>query len=83
MTEDKTDIEIKILEDLFAEESHCEMEHKKIACASEVTHVAIDCRRPYLVCITAYRTISKMLEFDGKCVHCQQPAKDCWRITPV
>jgi hypothetical protein len=83
MTQDRTHEELWLLEELFAEESHCEMHHKKTSCTAAVTHVAVDCRRQFLVCSVAHAIIKKMIEQNAACIHCKQQASDCWKVVAV
>ncbi len=83
MTQDRPIEQVLQLEELFLEESHCEMTHVKTSCTASVTHVAVDCRRQFLVCATAHEIIKKMIQQQAACVHCKQPASSCWRVVPV
>lgn len=83
MTDSQTDIEIIALEELFNEESHCEMSHTESRCSAAVTHVAVDCRRQFLICSSAHAIIQKMIKQRAKCVHCDKSASSCWRVVGV
>lgn len=79
MVEDRVDE----LEKLFNEESHCEMTHKDSTCTAEVTHVAVDCRRTFLICDTAFKIVTKMIQQGGACTHCKKMTSSCWKVVPV
>jgi hypothetical protein len=79
MMKEKTDE----LEQLFLEDSHCEMKHKDSVCAADVTHVVVDCRRTFLMCVTGYQLVMKMLEHGGICRHCQKMNSSCWKVTKL
>jgi hypothetical protein len=80
MTEDRIDLEIVQLEELFNEESKCQMKHTHSSCTTEVTHVAIDCKKQVLVCANGAELIEKMIKLKHACRACNKSAADCWRL---
>lgn len=77
------DDKVEELEKLFLEDSRCEMKHKDSVCTAEVTHVAVDCRRTFLMCKTGYALVTRMLEHGGICRHCQKMNSSCWKVTKL
>lgn len=85
-TDNRADIEIQFLEDLFEHEIECAYQHGHTVCTMKVTHLlSSTCNSESIgVCeIAAKAKEREILQVGKRCISCGRAPDECWTIRPI
>jgi len=77
------DIELRFLEDLFADDCKCESRAHLVECTKVATHRSKNCQRSANICEDATNYVLDGLMSPDNCEDCKLPCSECWTITPI
>lgn len=74
------------LEEQFNEDANCQMNHKIPGvppCTVTVVAIGVCCAAQVRLCQSAAVTAILYMAIGNKCLWCELPAKECWKISPA